>query len=84
MSPVEGLSARSPLPALLTLVELLTVPEAAYIGHVSVGMAWKLVGPSEWPSFHVGRTRLVPRASLEALLNDPARQFVPELSDASA
>jgi excisionase family DNA binding protein len=47
----------------------ITVPEAAFMGHVSVATAWKLVGSGEWPSFRVGRKRLIPRARLEALIN---------------
>jgi hypothetical protein len=44
------------------------VPEGAFVGHVSVAMAWKLVGMGAWPSFTVGRKRLIPRAGLEAVL----------------
>jgi excisionase family DNA binding protein len=57
----------------------ITVPEGAYVGHVSVATAWKLVASGEWPSFRVGRKRLIPRARLEAKIN-----AVPEPEEASA
>jgi hypothetical protein len=50
----------------------LTVPEAAYVGHVSVATAWKLVGSGRWPSFQIGAKRLVPRAGLLEVINAPA------------
>ncbi len=48
------------MPALLTLVEPPSPFPKLPTSHVSVGMAWKLVGSGEWPSFPVGRNRLVP------------------------
>jgi excisionase family DNA binding protein len=54
----------------------LSVAEAGELLGISRGLAYELVRKGKLPSLRLGRRLVVPRAALQAMLNEPGDQVV--------